>query len=188
LTRRKEADILVTHVRCEMPPHIEAERTTEFLTEYPLVILGDLHSKYSPGGNAHYTNSPYSINFSSSKPNGSYIQLDIDDEGYEWKYVDLDLPQKVKFSGKASDFREFKPDPHNLYRVVVEDTLEELRTLPYHKNVMYSKIIKHVIVEAEEIPESTELIDLLVTRVVEANSYDTRREAKTRSVIDKLIT
>jgi len=164
LTSPVGADVLITHVRSAMPPHIEAERDMNFLNDYPLCILGDIHSQYSPTPNSHYTGSPYAVNFSSASPKGSYIELDLDGD-VTWEYVNTDLPQKVKLSAKVAELESFTPDPYNLYKVFVEDSLENLRKLRYFKNVTYVKIIKHVEGSEEDIPDNVDISELLISKV-----------------------
>ncbi len=185
LTHKVDADILVTHVRSALPPHIDAERDMEFLNDYDLCILSDIHSKYSPHPNTHYTNSPYAVSFNSSSPDGSYIIVNPSDKS--WEYVDLDLPQKVRLKGNVGDFIDFKPEARHLYKIVVEGTIEELRKLRVHTNVSYTKVIERIEVDDEELPENTELLDLLVDKVCEINNYTSLDKINTKTFIKEVI-
>ena len=182
LGMKKEADILVTHVRSDLGERIKAERCMKFLEDYPLNILGDIHMKHSPVPNAHYTSSPYAVKFTSGSPSGSYIEVD----GMSWRYVDLDLPQKVKLSGQVSDFREFTPNPEHLYKVFVEGSIEDLRTLKYFHNVAYVKIVTRVEGHAEELPESLDLLELVVSGVCNTEPYKGQNQ-KVTNIIQELI-
>ena len=184
LSRPTAADLLITHVRCEVKPHIKAERDMMFLQEYPLCILGDIHSRYAPADNALYTSSPYAISFSSKDPKGSYIEINMEDMIPH--YVDTNLAQKVKLVGVVEDFRDFTPDNKDIYNIVVSGTLEDLRTLKAHKNVLYTKIIDRIEVE-EEIPETTDLHELLVDRVCHINQYESIKRGVTSTIIKELI-
>ena len=99
----------------------------------------------------------------------------------------MELPQKVKLSGKASDFRAFNPKSEHIYKVIVEDTIEELRTLKHFRNVTYTKIVKQVTASQEDIPETTDLRELLVDKICEENAYDATMKYKTDRLIGGLL-
>jgi len=162
------ADVLITHVRANMPPHIKAERDMQFIKNYKLCVFGDIHHKYKVASNAFYTSSPYQVAFTSSKPTGSYIVINDD---LSWEYVDLQLPQKIKLVGEADAFMDFEPNPTDLYKVVVNGTLEELNKLPKFNNVFYTKVIDVTNAEVEDIPDSTDLIQTLVSKVCESGKF-----------------
>lgn len=187
LTKQSIADVLITHVRCDLPPHITAERDMKFLDNYKLCILSDIHSKHSPNSNSHYTNSPYAVNFNSANPNGSYIELNVNNGKFSWKYIDLQLPQKVKLVGNVKDFKEFLPKEENMYKVVVTGTIEELRTLRAYRNVKYFKVIKQITSSVEEIPETVDLLELLVNNVAKTNNYVTKQKLRAQKLIGDLL-
>ena len=177
-----EADVLVTHVRSSLGAHIEAERCMNFLQDYKLCILGDIHTKHSPAKNAHYTSSPYAVGFTSGSPKGSYIELN----GLNWSYVDLNFAQKVKLTGKVEDFKDFAPNTKDIYKVIVEGTIEDLRTLKYYPNVSYSKVVTSVEAEEVPIPESIDLLDLVVLGVCKVKPF-TQSKQKVKNIIKELI-
>ena len=62
--QKHENDILVTHIRGEVPPHITPEYDFEKLRPWKLILLGDLHfaHKYLDYP-AYYPGSPLNVTF-----------------------------------------------------------------------------------------------------------------------------
>jgi len=169
-------DIVISHVRSKLPPHITAELPFDFTKYCSLVILGDIHDKYSPYKNVHYTNSPYATKFTSTTPSGSFIELNPNTKA--WKYVDTNLPQKIKVTTDVATVLQMKFKQCNLYHIFVEDSMENLRKLPKLSNVEYTKIIKQVEVEHTELPSSVDFLDLLTDNVTRALNLDKDTKVK----------
>ena len=179
------SDILISHLRSDLPPFIKAERSMEFVHDYQVVILGDIHDKYSPYSNTHYTNSPYSTKFSSSEPTGSFIELTLDGSEVDWQYVDTNLPQKIKLVQTVEEYKAQNFNTDNIYKVVVEGTLQEVRNLNSPKNVQLTRVIAEVSVEVEEIPDNEDLFDLLTHRVASVSNTDVARVSEILNKFNK---
>lgn len=139
---KKSSNILVSHLRANHGL-LKEEYDIKHLSEsYELVFLGDLHFRYSPYKNVHYTSSPYSTKFTESKLNDyGYVMLESNDS--TWQYVDLNLPCKVKRSCWAKDIsKTLEGLDNHLVKLEVKGTLEELQNLPVLGNVIYVKSIQ----------------------------------------------
>ena len=115
-----EGDILVTHIRGEVPPHITPEFDFEKIRPWKLVLLGDLHfnHKYKDYP-AYYPGSPLNTTFDRDDKRSYGVDLihfkDIDD--YTVEFIDLKLPKLIRKTVEAGT--ELKSDPinHILYEV-----------------------------------------------------------------------
>jgi DNA repair exonuclease SbcCD nuclease subunit len=98
LPEHVSGDILVTHIRGEVPPHITAEYDFEKLQPWSLVLLGDLHFNHRyKDTNAYYPGSPLNTTFDrdASRQYGVDIFC-VDNSGYTKQFVDLDLPKLIR--------------------------------------------------------------------------------------------
>ncbi len=113
-------DILVTHIRGEVPPHITAEFDFEKLRPWKLILLGDLHvnHKYKDYP-AYYPGSPLNTTF--DRDETRTYGVDIIDfksiDNYSVKFVDLQLPKLIRRTVAAK--QELRSDPvhHVVYEV-----------------------------------------------------------------------
>lgn len=133
---------LVSHVRsnCGM---IKQEYPVEILSDvFSTVILGDIHDRFSPFSNVHYTSSPYSTRFikeSNLKSTYGYIELD---DNNRFQYVDLNLPSKISASCMFSDVSELRDRlKTHLLKLDVTGTIKELETLQDEPLCLFNKII-----------------------------------------------
>jgi DNA repair exonuclease SbcCD nuclease subunit len=116
-----EGDILVGHIRGEVPPHITAEYDFEKLRKWGLILLGDIHfhHRYQDYG-AWYSGSPINTHFDrdESKEYGVNIIEFIDSSNYAVKFLDLNLPKLIRKTIKIEE--EMIPNDfhHVIYEVV----------------------------------------------------------------------
>jgi len=85
------ADILFTHVRGSIPPHVTPEIPLEKLDRWDVVFAGDLHSHSNSQRNIIYPGSPVSVTFHRNKVETGVIILDVDTKKWEW--IKLNVPQ-----------------------------------------------------------------------------------------------
>lgn len=141
-------DILVTHLRANhglLKEEFDIQKLSEC---YEQVFMGDLHFRYSPFKNVHYTSSPYTTKFSplSSLKDCGFIMLDTVTR--EWKYIDLDLPSKIKIECSFKDLQDVRHGlEKHLLKVYVSGTLEELKSIPTEDNVIYVKLTTNLNVQ-----------------------------------------
>lgn len=100
-----EKDILITHMRGEVPPHITPEYDFEKLREFKLVLCGDLHfyHKYKDY-NLYYPGSPLNTSFdrTTDKKYG-VISHTFWREGHTHTFIDLHLPKLIRKSVRVND-------------------------------------------------------------------------------------
>jgi DNA repair exonuclease SbcCD nuclease subunit len=92
-------DILVTHIRGEVPPHITAEYDFERLRPWKLVLLGDLHFRHRyKDYTVYYPGSPLNTTFDRDDKREYGVDIitlhSIDD--YSVDFVNLNLPKLIR--------------------------------------------------------------------------------------------
>lgn len=153
-----EKDILITHIRGEIPPHITAEYDFEKLRDYKLVLLGDLHfyHKYK-NYNVFYPGSPLNINFDRNEDKKyGVISHTYWKEGHTHTFIDLELPKLIRRKIKAGE--EMIDDP--VHRVIyeVEGSLSDIQKVA-KTDLLDKKII--------DIPRSQSALDLKNKNLIE---------------------
>jgi len=184
-----KADILISHYRSAMEGlYGEEVDTSKFINNYKLVLLGDIHSRYSPNPHVFYTGSPYSIsNTRDIRERFGYIELTTDKGEYSWKYIDLKLPQKIRIDLTFKEVKDFKPKPEHLYTLYVKGTLQELSTLNNTNNVIYKKLVElKSTVKSTTEPTDKPFIDTLVDKVVPQITGTPIQKRNTKNIIVQL--
>lgn len=120
-------DILVTHIRGEVPPHISAEFDFEKLRNWKLILLSDLHfnHKYKDFP-AYYPGSPLNTTFDRDdkrKYGVDIIELESVDN-YKVRFHDLDLPKLIRRTVPVGTKMIADPIHHIVYEVT--GTIDEL--------------------------------------------------------------
>lgn len=88
------ADILVTHVRGEIPPHVKAEVDLSVFRDFDLVLAGDLHSHDNSQLNIVYPGSPLTTSFYRNKPKKGVLSVDLNTR--KCTFVELKLPALLR--------------------------------------------------------------------------------------------
>lgn len=126
-------DILVTHIRGEVPPHITEEFDFELIKDWKLVLLGDLHFnhkyKHYP---VYYPGSPLNTTF--DRDDSREYGVDIIDykseTNYSIRFVDLKLPKLVRKTVEAGTELKSHPYDHVVYEVT--GSLDKLSKVQNH--------------------------------------------------------
>ena len=167
--KHEDGHVLITHLRANHGL-LKEEYDIKHLSEtYGTVFMGDLHFRYSPYDNVHYTSSPYSTKFTDkSLSDYGYIMLETQD--YSWEYINLNLPCKVKAKCICADVPELiKHNKKHLLKLEVSGTLEELESLPIEDNVIYQKVVQESLVIAQVQTPNTDVLDKLSTYVTDSD-------------------
>lgn len=187
LKDHKGGNILISHYRSAIEGLFEEEvDTSQFLPNYELVLLGDIHSRYSPHPNVFYTGCPYPIHHTKDlSEKYGYVELDITDDKYSWEYKDLELPKKVRVDLKFEEVKDFKPSALHLYKVNVSGTLDELSTLSSYANVAYVKFItqKPALLAESLVKPDLNFVDTLTANV---SLQIQTPQAKIRNILNEL--
>ncbi len=114
-------DILVTHIRGEVPPHITAEYDFNKLTPWKLILLGDLHfhHQYPKNKSAWYPGSPLNVNFDRDDKRAYGVQIIelTNSSDYKVKFIDLGLPKLIRKTITAGELLTANDYHHVIYEV-----------------------------------------------------------------------
>jgi DNA repair exonuclease SbcCD nuclease subunit len=156
-----ENDILVTHIRGEVAPHITAEYDFEQLRPWSLILLGDLHfnHKYKDYP-AYYPGSPLNTTFDRDSNRQYGVDSFVVDQGkvLEHHFIDLQLPKLLRRT--ISVGQAMTSDGYNHIVYEVTGSIDEL-----------AKVEKH---------------DLLDKKMVEKPTAEATLDLKNKSLIEEL--
>jgi DNA repair exonuclease SbcCD nuclease subunit len=119
------SDILVTHVRAEIPPHVKAEVNLDLFDRWKVVLAGDLHSYENSQRNILYSGSPMSTSFHRNPVRNGVIIFDTNTLQHSW--IDLQLPQLLRRTIRAGEPMSPGTYDHVIYEV--EGDLAELQSV-----------------------------------------------------------
>lgn len=119
--------VLLSHARCDIPPHIKEEiNFKKFTAPYDLCLLGDIHSEIE-FGNTYYTNNFVNKVFEERPVNG-FLEVTIGKD-IKVKRVRTNFPALVAHKTTAAEFGRLTFDPTDYHRVELSGTPEELRLI-----------------------------------------------------------
>lgn len=152
-------DILVTHVRGEIPPHVKPEVPLELFDQWKVVLAGDLHSYSNCQRNILYPGSPVTTSFHRDLVDTGFLILDTESLGHTWHR--FEVPQLVRKTVKAGEPTEATEYHHTVYEV--EGSLADLANLE-NSEVVDKKLVKRV-------TETALMLDPKMTMRDEAKEY-----------------
>ena len=88
-----DTEVLFTHVRGEIPPHVQPEVDLERFDKYRYVFSGDLHAHENTQRNIIYPGSPMTTSFHRNIVKTGYLLID---DTWEWTWHEFDLPQLLR--------------------------------------------------------------------------------------------
>lgn len=127
-------DILIAHIRGEVPPHITAEFDFERISTWPLTLIGDLHfcHRYKDY-HIYYSGSPLNTTFDrdDSREYGVNIIDYRSATDYSIEFVDLQLPKLIRRTVEAGT--ELKADSYHHVVYEVTGTIDKLSKIQNHE-------------------------------------------------------
>jgi hypothetical protein len=114
--------ILCTHVRGEIPPHVQAEVDLNIFKDWDVVLAGDLHSYENSQLNILYPGSPVTTSFHRHPVDTGVILFDNDTMDHTW--IKLKVPQLIRKTVGVSDPKPPTDYDHTIYQV--EGDMQEL--------------------------------------------------------------
>jgi DNA repair exonuclease SbcCD nuclease subunit len=130
-------DILCTHVRGAIPPHVTPEINLEKFNPWKIILAGDLHSYENSQGNILYPGSPITTNFHRQVVDTGVILLDSETLKHKW--LKLNLPQLIRKTVSPTDPKPSTEYHHTIYQV--EGDIQELSELEDNE-LIDRKVIK----------------------------------------------
>ena len=132
-----KGNILITHVRGEIPPHVKPEIDLTLFDGWQTVLAGDLHSYDNCQRNILYPGSPLTTSFHRSNVDTGVIILDTATMDHE--FVKLGLPQLIRKTIQAGEPMPATCPDHTIYEV--EGDMSELADVLDHE-LMDKKVVK----------------------------------------------
>jgi len=181
LPKYEEGDVLVAHIRGEVPPHITPEYDFEKLRPWQLILLGDIHFNHRyldyP---AYYSGSPMNVTFDrdATKKYGVNIIDFIDHQNHSVDFKVLDLPKLVRKTVEVDDKLVEDTYHHTIYEVT--GNLDELSKIKDSK--LLDKKIAHK-------PNEDSKLDLKDKTIVEELSLylEHIKVGNSKKVIDEFL-
>lgn len=118
-------DILFTHVRGEIPPHVKPEMDLDLFNRWQVVLAGDLHSYENSQRNILYPGSPCTTSFHRNVVDTGVIVFDNESMKHSW--CKLELPQLIRKTIQAGDDMPATDYHHTIYEI--EGDMAELGAL-----------------------------------------------------------
>jgi DNA repair exonuclease SbcCD nuclease subunit len=159
--RYVEDDILVTHIRGEVPPHITAEFDFELIRPWKLVLIGDLHFNHQyKNYPVYYPGSPLNIVFDREENREYGVNvIDLNSvDSYTVSFKNLKLPKLLR--RRISHNQEIRKDIYNhaIYEII--GSTEELASVG-NSELIDKKIVNRqtskVKLDLRSLPEIEEL-------------------------------
>lgn len=129
--------ILCTHVRGAIPPHVTPEVNLSIFSDWDVVLAGDLHSYENCQENILYPGSPLTTSFHRQTVDTGIILLDTETLKHTW--IKLELPQLIRKTVTATDPKPPTDYHHTIYQV--EGDMQELGQLE-DNDLIDRKVIK----------------------------------------------
>lgn len=130
-------NVLFTHVRGEIPPHVKPEVDLSIFDRWKTVLAGDLHSYENSQRNILYPGSPVTTSFHRNIVDTGVILYDTDSGSHD--YIKLKLPQLIRKTIKAGEEMVATDYHHTIYEI--EGDMSELGALA-DSDLIDKKVVK----------------------------------------------
>ena len=131
-----EADVLFTHVRGEIPPHVIPEVDLERFDKFDTVFAGDLHAHENTQRNIVYPGSPMTTSFHRNEVQTGYL---IIDDNFDWTWHQFNLPQLIRKTVEDPSEMVQTMFHHTIYEV--EGDVQDLAKVK-NSNLLDKKVVK----------------------------------------------
>lgn len=131
------SNLLFTHVRGEIPPHVKPEVDLSIFDRWQTVLAGDLHSYENSQRNILYPGSPVTTSFHRNIVDTGVILFDTETHTHEW--LKLALPQLIRKNITAGEEMVATEYHHTIYEI--EGDMAELGAMA-DSDLIDKKIVK----------------------------------------------
>jgi len=172
------ADVLFTHVRGEIPPHVVPEVDLERFNKFRTVFAGDLHAHENTQRNIVYPGSPMTTSFHRNEVQTGYL---IIDDNFDWTWHKFDLPQLI---------RKTVEDPNEMVQTEFHHTIYELegdvQDLAQVKNsdLLDKKVVRRETEARLNLSSEMSIADELIIYLKEILSLDDEKTKKLMGVFN----
>ena len=154
------SSVLFTHVRGEIPPHVQPEVDLSRFDKFKVVFAGDLHAHSNTQRNIVYPGSPMTTSFHRNNVETGYLMID-DNDGFQWTWHAFDLPQLI---------RKTVTDPSEMVQTEFDHTIYEIEgDVSDLSNIKNSELLDKKVVKRKT--EATLILDKEMSIEEELNEY-----------------
>ena len=154
-----DADILFTHVRGEIPPHVQPEVDLDRFDKFKLVFAGDLHAHENTQRNIVYPGSPMTTSFHRNRVKTGYLL--IDNKDWSWTWHEFNLPQLL---------RQTVTDPSEMVQTLYDHTIYEIEgDAADLSNIKNSELLDKKVIKRKT--EATLILDQDMSMEEELSEY-----------------
>ena len=154
------SQILFTHVRGEIPPHVQPEVDLSRFDKFKVVFAGDLHAHSNTQRNIVYPGSPMTTSFHRNNVETGYLMID-DNDGFQWTWHTFDLPQLI---------RKTVTDPSEMVQTEFDHTIYEIEgDVSDLSNIKNSELLDKKVIKRKT--EATLILDKEMTMEEELAEY-----------------
>lgn len=132
------SNIVCTHVRGNIPPHVLPEVDLDFFDRWDVVLAGDLHSYSNCQRNILYPGSPLTTSFHRKEVSTGVIIFDTNTLNHEW--VELKLPQLIRKTVSSQEEIISTEFHHTIYEI--EGSSVELADIDVKNDLVDKKLVK----------------------------------------------
>ena len=169
-----DAQILFTHVRGEIPPHVVPEVELDRFNKFNTVFAGDLHAHANTQRNIVYPGSPMTTSFHRSRVKTGYLLIDKD---WSWEWGEFKLPQLIRQTVDNPDDMIQTTFDHTIYEL--EGDVQDL-ALVKNSELLDKKVVKRQVEARLNLTASMTIGDELVLYLQEILSLD---DTKIKNII-----
>jgi len=153
-----DTEILFTHVRGEIPPHVVPEVDLERFDKFKTVYSGDLHAHENTQRNIVYPGSPMTTSFHRNIVKTGYL---IIDNNYDWTWHQFELPQLIRKTVSTEEEMVQTDYHHTIYEI--EGDVSDL------SNIKNSELLDKKVIRRKT--EATLVLDKEMSMEEELNEY-----------------
>ena len=153
-----DTEILFTHVRGEIPPHVVPEVDLERFDKFKTVYSGDLHAHENTQRNIVYPGSPMTTSFHRNIVKTGYL---IIDNNYDWTWHQFELPQLIRKTVSTEEEMVQTDYHHTIYEI--EGDVSDL------SNIKNSELLDKKVIKRKT--EATLVLDKEMSMEEELNEY-----------------
>ena len=153
-----DTEVLFTHVRGEIPPHVQPEVDLERFDKYRYVFSGDLHAHENTQRNIIYPGSPMTTSFHRNIVKTGYLLID---DTWEWTWHEFDLPQLLRKTVVSEEEMVQTDFHHIIYEI--EGDVSDL------SNIKNSELLDKKVIKRKT--EATLVLDKEMSMEEELNEY-----------------
>lgn len=174
--------ILCTHVRGEIPPHVQPEVPLELFERWKVVLAGDLHSYENCQRNILYPGSPMTTSFHRNEATTGVIVIDSSDLSH--KFIKLDLPQLIRKTVTSKD-QMIKTDFHHTIYELEGDAAD--MSIKVDSELLDKKIIRKESKSSLQLTADMSIKDELGVYLKEVMKLDDTKIIRIKSIYDDYI-